>query len=125
MDVFDRFLIGDTGTIEWNFDNTHFIQRLDKYRIKRDYIVDTILYEEPIRYDTSGPGQYEVVFKAPENKEYREIRVIFACKNNSISILTVIPEGKTNRQKNRYADDDYKNLEKKRNRAYAKRKKLY
>ena len=33
MDVFDRFLIGDTGTIEWNFENTHFIQRLNKYRI--------------------------------------------------------------------------------------------
>ena len=125
MDVFDRFLIGDTGTIEWCFDNTHFIQRLNKYRIPRDYIVDTILYEEPLRYDTSGQGKYEVVFKAPSNKEYKEIRVIFACHNNIIDLLTVIPEGKTQRQKNKYADDKYKQLEKKRNKAYAKRKKLY
>ena len=125
MDVFDRFLIGDTGTIDWCFDNTHFIQRLNKYRISRDVIVDTILEEEPLRYDTSGPGKYEVVFKAPQNKEYKEIRVIFACQNNRIDLLTVIPEGRTQRQKNRYADEDYKNLEKMRNKAYAKRKKLY
>ncbi len=125
MDVFDRFLIGDTGTIDWCFDNTHFIQRLNKYRISRDFIVDTILEEEPLRYDTSGPGKYEVVFKAPQNKEYKEIRVIFACQNNRIDLLTVIPEGRTQRQKNRYADEDYKNLEKMRNKAYAKRKKLY
>ena len=125
MDVFDRFLIGDTGTIEWCFDNTHFIQRLIKYRISRDYVVDTILYEEPLRYDTSGPGKYEVVYEAPENKEYKEIRLIFACKNNNIDLLTVIPEGRTQRQKNKYADEGYKQLEKKRNRAYAKRKKLY
>ena len=122
MDVFDRFLIGDTGTIDWCFDNTHFIQRLNKYRISRDFIVDTILEEEPLRYDTSGPGKYEVVFKAPQNKEFR---VIFACQNNRIDLLTVIPEGRTQRQKNRYADEDYKNLEKMRNKAYAKRKKLY
>lgn len=125
MDVFDRFLIGDTGTIEWNFENTHFIQRLNKYRISREFIVDTILYEEPVRYDTSGPGEYEVVFSAPKNKEYKEIRVIFACHNNTIDLLTVIPEGRTNRQKNKYADDDYKKLEKKRLQAYSKRKKLY
>ena len=125
MDVFDRFFIGDTGTIDWCFDNTHFIQRLNKYRISRDFIVDTILEEEPLRYDTSGPGKYEVVFKAPQNKEYKEIRVIFACQNNRIDLLTVIPEGRTQRQKNRYADEDYKNLEKMRNKAYAKRKKLY
>ncbi len=125
MDVFDRFLIGDTGTIEWNFDNSHFIQRLNKYRISREYIVDAILYEEPIRYDTSGNGEYEVVFHAPENKDYKEIRVIFACHDNRIDLLTIIPEGKTNRQKNRYADEDYKKLEKKRLQAYSKRKKLY
>lgn len=125
MDAFDRFLIGDTGTIEWNFENKHFIQRLNKYRISRSYIVDTILEEEPLRYDTSGHGQYEVVYKAPSNKDYKEIRVIFACKENRIDILTIIPEGRTQRQKNKYADKNYKELEKKRNKAYAKRKKLY
>lgn len=125
MDAFDRFIIGDTGTIEWNFDNNHFIQRLNKYHISRSFIVDTILEEEPVRYETSGPSQYEVVYKAPQNKEYKEVRVIMACKENKIDLLTVIPEGRTHRQKNRYADEEYKKLEKQRNKAYAKRKKLY
>lgn len=125
MDVFDRFLIGDTGTINWCFENTHFIQRLQKYRISRDYIVDVILNEEPIRYDTSGQGKYEVTFPAPANKDYKEVRVIFACHENTIDLLTVIPEGRTNRQKNKYADENYKKIEKKRKQAYAKRKKLY
>lgn len=119
------FLIGDTGSIIINFDNNHFIQRLNKYHIPRSYIVDTIMEEEPIRYDTSGSGQYDVVYKAPENKEYKEVRVIMAATDNRIDILTIIPEGRTQRQKNRYADENYKQLEKKRNRAYAKRKKLY
>ncbi|MBQ6219008.1 MAG: DUF4258 domain-containing protein [Methanosphaera sp.] len=125
MDVFDRFLIGDTRTIDWCFENTHFIQRLQKYRISRDYVVDVILNEEPIRYDTSGPGKYEVTFPAPSNKDYKEIRVIFACCANNIDLLTIIPEGRTNRQKNKYADENYKKIEKKRKQAYAKRKKLY
>lgn len=125
MDVFDKFLIGDTESINWCFDNRHFIERLNKYHISRSYIVDTILYEEPIRYDTSGKNKYEVIFNAPENKDYKEIRVIFACNDNNIDILTVIPEGKTNKQQNKYKDADYKKIEKMKNNAYAKRKKLY
>lgn len=125
MDAFDRYLIGDTGTIEWNFENKHFTQRLNKYRIERKYVVDKLLDEEPIRYDTSGQRQYEVVYKAPPNKDYKEIRIILACTENRIDILTIIPEGKTQRQKNKYADTEYKKLEKQRNNAYQKRKKLY
>lgn len=125
MDAFDSLLIGDYGTIIINFDNKHFIQRLNKYHITRKYIVDTILEEEPIRYDTSGSSQYEVIYKAPQNKEYKEIRVIMACTDNRIDLLTIIPEGRTQRQKNKYADNDYKQIEKMRNKAYSKRKKLY
>lgn len=125
MDAFDSLLIGDYGTIIINFDNKHFIQRLNKYHITRKYIVDTILEEEPIRYDTSGSSQYEVIYKAPQNKEYKEIRVIMACTDNRIDLLTIIPEGRTQRQKNKYVDNDYKQIEKMRNKAYSKRKKLY
>lgn len=125
MDVFDRFVVGDTGTIEWCFDNTHFIKRLNDNNISRDYIVDTVLYSEPITYESSGQGKYSVVFSAPENKDYDEIRVVFACQGNRIDLVTVIPLGKTNRQKNRYKSDSYKSVEKMKNRAYAKRKKLY
>ena len=122
MDAFDMFIIGDTGSIIINFDNKHFIQRLNKYHLSRRYMVDMILEDEPIRYDTSGPGQYDVVYRAPQNKEYKELRVIMAATDNRIDILKVIPGGRTQRQKNNYADKNYKELEKKRNKAYAKEK---
>ena len=125
MDVFDRFLIGDTGGIEWCFDNTHFIQRLNKYHISRSFIVDCVLYEEPLRYDMDGNGKYEVYFKAPDNKDYKEVKVIFACHGNIIDLLTIMPAGTTNKQQNRFSSDEYKKLDKKKKKAYAKRKKLY
>ncbi|MDO5826159.1 MAG: hypothetical protein Q4Q22_07245 [Methanosphaera sp.] len=122
MDVFDRFLIGDTHDIEWCFDNTHFIKRLNDNRISREFIVDTVFNEEPLRYESDGDGKYEVFFRAPDNKDYKEIKVIFACINNRIDLVTVMPLGNTERQKNRYKSDSYKSLEKKRLKAIRKRK---
>jgi hypothetical protein len=122
MDVFDRFLIGDTHDIEWCFDNTHFVKRLNENRISRSFIVDTVFYEEPLRYEADGNGKYEVFFKAPNNKDYKEIKVIFACKDNRIDLVTVMPLGSTERQKTRYKSDSYKKLEKKRLKAISKRK---
>ncbi|WP_455645429.1 DUF4258 domain-containing protein [Methanosphaera sp.] len=122
MDAFDSFIIGDTGNIEFCFENKHFIKRLNDNRISRDYIVDTIFYEDPIRYEPSGQNMYEVIYSAPENKDYSEIKVVMACKGNKIDLVTVIPLGKTNRQKNKYKSDSYKKVEKKRIQAMQKRK---
>ena len=122
MDVFDRFLIGETHDIEWCFDNTHFIKRLKDNRITREFIVDTVFDVEPLRYESNGHGEYEVIFPAPSNKDYKEIKVIFACKNNRIDLVTIMPLGSTDRQKNRYKSDSYKKLEKKRLKAMSKRK---
>ncbi|OED29916.1 DUF4258 domain-containing protein [Methanosphaera sp. WGK6] len=122
MDAFDSFIIGDTGNIEFCFENKHFIKRLDDNRISREYIVDTIFYEDPIRYEPSGQNMYEVIYPAPENKDYAEIKVVLACKGNKIDLVTVIPLGKTNRQKNKYKSDSYKKVEKKRIQAMQKRK---
>lgn len=122
MDVFDKFLIGDTKSINWCFENRHFNQRLQDNRISRQYIVDTVMYEEPIRYDTSGKNMYEVIFPAPESKDYPEIKVVFGCHDNTIDLVTIMPQGKTNRQKNKFKSDSYKKVEKKRIQAMAKRK---
>lgn len=125
MDVFDRFVIGDTRSINWCFENTHFIKRLNDNNISRDFIVNTVMNVEPITYDSSKKGMYEVIFPAPESKDYAEIKVVFACQDNNIDLVTVMPNMKTNRQKNRFKNDSYKSVEKKKNLAYAKRKKLY
>ena len=125
MDIFDEYIVGNLSSINWSFENTHFIQRLDDNGISRDYIVDTVLNEEPLRYEPSGNHQYEVIFPAPKTKKYSEIKVVFACDNNTINLVTVMPNATTNRQKNTYKSQNYKSLEKKKQKAYSKRKKLY
>ena len=62
MDIFDEYIVGNLSNINWCFENTHFVQRLDDNGISREYIVDTILNEEPLRYEPSGNHQYEVIF---------------------------------------------------------------
>ncbi|RAP45694.1 hypothetical protein [uncultured Methanosphaera sp.] len=125
MDAFDKFIIGDVGDIEWCFENRHFVKRLDDNRITRKYIVDTIFNEEPLRYEPSGKDMYEVVYPAPSNKDYSELKVVIACKGNRIDLVTIMPLGKTNRQKNKYKSDSYKKVEKKRIQAMQKRKKYF
>ena len=115
MDIFDEYIVGNLSSINWCFDNG----------ISRDYIVDTVLNEEPLRYEPSGNHQYEVIFPAPKTKKYSEIKVVFACDNNTINLVTVMPNATTNRQKNTYKSQNYKSLEKKKQKAYSKRKKLY
>ena len=124
MKVFDKFILGDTQNIDWCFENTHFNQRLVENGIKREYIVDTIMYEEPLRYEKSGNEEYEVIYDAPPNKDYKEIKLIFACHANTIDLVTIMPnsETATNRQKKKYQSDKDKNIEKKYQKAIARRK---
>ena len=124
MKVFDKFVVGETESIEWCFDNNHFKERLAENSIKREFIVDTVMYEEPLRYEKSGKDEYEVIFKAPQNKDYKEIKVIFACKGNTIDLVTIMPNSQTatNRQQNIYKSNKRKNIDKKCNKAISKRK---
>lgn len=124
MNVFDKFIVGQTENIDWVFETTHFNQRLQENGLSREFIVDTVMYEEPLRWDKAGNNEYEVIFKAPETKIYTEIRVIFACEDNTITLVTVMPnEGSgTDRQKNMFKTKEYKDLEKKRLKAINKRK---
>lgn len=124
MNVFDKFVMGDTAGIDWCFENRHFIQRLDENGISREYVVDCLLNEEPISWEHIEREKYAAVFKAPPSKDYKEIRVIMACRGNSIDLVTVMRnnETTTNRQKKQYQSDKKKNIEKKRLKALSKRK---
>ena len=124
MKVFDKFILGDTESIDWCFENTHFNQRLSQNGIKREYIFDTVMYEEPLRYEKSGNDEYEVINEAPANKDYKELKLIFACHGNTIDLVTIMPnfQTATNRQKKKYQSDKRKDIEKKRLKAIAKRK---
>lgn len=124
MNVFDKFIMGETTGINWCFENRHFIERLKDNGLSREYVVNCILCEEPINYEHTENNLYAVVYKASSNKDYKEIRVIMACSGNSIDLVTVMRnnETATNRQKKQYQSDREKNIEKKRIKALAKRK---
>ena len=124
MNVFDKFVMGDTAGIDWCFENRHFIQRLDENGISREYVVDCLLNEEPVSWEHIEREKYAAVFKAPPSKNYKEIRVVMACRGNSIDLVTIMRnnETTTNRQKKQYQSDKKKNIEKKRLKALSKRK---
>lgn len=124
MNVFDKFIMGDTSSINWCFENRHFIERLDENGISRQYIVDCLMNEEPISWEHIEREKYAAVFKAPPSKDYKEIRVVMACTGNSIDLVTVMRnnETTTSRQKRQYQSDKKKNIEKKRLKALSKRK---
>ncbi len=124
MNVFDKFLMGDTSTINWCFENRHFIERLQENGISRQYVVDCLMNEEPISWERVEGNTYAAVFEAPLNKDYKEIRVLMACSGNSIDLITVMRnnETTTSRQNRQYQSEKKKSLEKKRLKALSKRK---
>ena len=124
MNVFDKFLMGDTAGINWCFENRHFQNRLDDNGLSREYVVNCIMSEEPVSWEHVEAEKYAVVYKAPENKDYKEIRVLMACNGNSIDLVTVMRnnETTTSRQNRQYQSDKKKAIEKKRLKALSKRK---
>ena len=82
------------------------------------------MMEEPIKWDREDGNLYSVVYKAPSNKDYKEIRLLMACSGNSIDLVTVMRnnETTTNRQNKQYQSSKKKEIEKKRLKALSKRK---
>ena len=124
MNVFDKFIMGETAGINWCFENRHFQNRLDDNGIERNYVVDCLMNEEPISWEHVERDTYAVVYKAPSSKDYKEIRILMACSGNSIDLVTIMRnnETATNRQRRQYQSDKTKNIEKKRIKAISKRK---
>lgn len=73
MNVFDKFIMGDTSSINWCFENRHFIERLDENGISRQYIVDCLMNEEPISWEHIEREKYAAVFKAPHQRVIRKL----------------------------------------------------
>ncbi|WP_432645314.1 DUF4258 domain-containing protein [Methanobrevibacter sp.] len=124
MNAFDKFLIGETSSINWCFENRHFNERLQDNGISREYIVDCLMDEDPIKYEHVENNMYAAVYDAPSNKDYKEIRIIMAINGNSIDLVTIMRnnETTTERQKRQYQSKKHKNIEKKRIKAISKRK---
>lgn len=117
MNIFDEFLVGNTENIEWGFGNTHFNKRLMDNGISIEFIKETVMYEEPLRYEQESQSSYAVFFNAPPSKDYKEIKIIFGCEGSKINLVSVIPITK------KFKSEDYKKMEKMKSKAYAKRNK--
>ena len=124
MNVFDKFIMGETAGINWCFENRHFQERLSENGLSQSYVVDCLMDEEPISWQHVENDLYAVVYNAPESKDYKEIRILLACRNNSIDLVTIMRnnETATSRQKRQYQSDKQKNIEKKRLKAISKRR---
>lgn len=114
MNVFDDFIVGDLENISWCFELSHFNQRLVENNISLEYIKKIIYEEDYIRYEQESNNSYAVYYPAPSTKNYKEIKLIFSCKDSEISILTVMPI--TNKFKNK----KYENLKNKVDKAHDK-----
>ena len=75
MNIFDKFIIGETTGINWCFENRHFQERLQDNGISRQYVIDCIMKEEPISWEHVEGNTYAVVFSAPPNKDYKGLEV--------------------------------------------------
>ena len=124
MNIFDRFLIGDVGDINFNFKNTHFLERLRENGLTHEYIMECVFEMEPVSWQHVEANKYAVVYPAPENKDYKEIRLLMGCSDNSINMITVMMnnETATMRQTRHYQSKEKREIEKKRLKAISKRK---
>ena len=124
MNVFDLYLIGDVDSINWRFNTLHLDQRLRDNGIKLDFIQDMIFYEEPIDFAYIEDNRYEVFIESPKSKAYDELRLIFACGDDSIDVITVMPNNHigTNKNQTMFYTDSHKKLKKQQSKAIAKRK---
>ena len=124
MHVFDLYLIGDVDSINWGFHSPHLNRRLRENCIKLDYIQDMIFYEEPVDFAYIGDNRYEVFIESPRSKTYDELKLIFACGDDSIDVITVMPNNHVGNNKNQtmFYTDRHKKFKKQQSKAIAKRR---
>lgn len=113
MNIFDEFLVGNVEEIDWCFELSHFNQRLSENNISLKYIQKMIMEEDFIRYEQETGNSYAVYYPAPPTKKYDEIKLVFSCERNTISIITVMPITE------KFKNDKYTSLKKKRDKAHA------
>lgn len=114
MDVIDKFVIGDLDYIYFDFSCTHLDKRLKENGITLEYIKYLIYNEEPSECTHSRGNRYEVYYEAPETKDYGEIKLIFACEDYRIVVISVMPNNSIGRFKQQirfYSRSDKKRIQ--------------
>ena len=71
-----------------------------------------------------GDNRYEVFIESPISKTYDELKLIFACGDDSIDVITVMPNNHIGNNKNQtmFYTDSHKKFKKQQSKAIAKRR---
>jgi len=92
--LIDQLYVGTLDVDRVNIKFDHIRDRSILNRFSMDFIRHLIFNEEMVDYDVSSEeykNGYELLYKAPDNKEYGLIKICVKIFNNCINVMTVYP----------------------------------
>lgn len=92
--LIDQLYVGTLDVDRVNIKFDHIKDRSILNRFSMDFIRHLIFNEEMVDYDVSSEEYkdgYELLYEAPDNKEYGLIKICVKIFNNCINVMTVYP----------------------------------
>ena len=95
ISLIDELYLGNLDSNYINFNNVHFLKRLNENKISLDFVKNLILNEEILDYSPSfnhGPNSYELYYPAPDSKDYNNLKVCVKIYDDCINLVTVMAD---------------------------------
>ena len=113
MNCIDNLICGQIVENQINIKNRHFNEMAQVNRIPVSFVIDSMLYVDPINPNACKDyrNRFEAFYPAPESKSYELIKVIFSFSNNTYNLITVMPDSNSQSKRRRWAEkpDNLKN----------------
>ena len=96
ISLVDELYLGTLDSKYINFNNKHFLKRLEDNKISLDFVKNLILNEDIIEYRHSenyGRDSYELLYPAPDSKDYNNLKVCVKIYNGCINLMTIMDDG--------------------------------
>ena len=91
FNLVDQLYVGtlDVNCVNLNFN--HFQERLVENRFSFDFIENLLFNEEMLDYNKSEyyENGYELLYPAPDSKEYGKIKICVKIFNDCINVMTI------------------------------------
>ena len=129
ISLIDELYLGNLDSNYINFNNAHFLKRLDENKISLDFVKNLIFNEEILDYGPSsghGEDSYELYYPAPDSKDYSNLKVCVKIYNDCINLVTIMADSLTcsksrndsTKSKKKRNEDNLKNKAYKKRRHY-------
>ena len=129
ISLIDELYLGNLDSNYINFNNVHFLKRLDENKISLDFVKNLIFNEEILDYGPSsghGEDSYELYYPAPDSKDYSNLKVCVKIYNDCINLVTIMADSLTcsksrndsTKSKKKRNEDNLKNKAYKKRRHY-------